>query len=76
MSAKALRTIRAPVLLVWGSEDGMIPAINAQDYLRELPDARLVTFDGLGHVPHEEAPAITLPAVRAFLDEGRTGGTP
>ena len=65
----ALRTIRAPVLLVWGTKDGMIPAINAEDYLRELPDARLVSFPGLGHVPHEEAPDATLSPVRAFLDE-------
>lgn len=63
----ALRTIRAPVLLVWGSDDGMIPAINAQDYLRDLPDARLATFTGLGHVPHEEAPEETLVPVAAFL---------
>lgn len=65
----ALRTITAPVLLVWGSDDGMIPAVNAQDYLRELPDARLATFTGLGHVPHEEAPDETLVPVKAFLDD-------
>jgi len=65
----ALRTIKVPVLLVWGTDDGMIPAINAQDYLRELPNARLVSFAGLGHVPHEEAPEVTLAPVRAFLDE-------
>jgi pimeloyl-ACP methyl ester carboxylesterase len=63
-----LRTIGAPVLLVWGTDDGMIPAANAQDYLRELPDARLVSFPGLGHVPHEEAPAVTLVPVKDFLD--------
>lgn len=65
----ALRTITAPVLLVWGSDDGMIPAINAQDYLREMAQARLSTFPGLGHVPHEEAPETTLVPVKAFLDD-------
>ena len=68
----ALRTITAPVLLVWGSDDAMIPAVNAQDYLRELPDARLATFTGLGHVPHEEAAEETLVPVAAFLAEGAT----
>ena len=34
----------------------MIPVANAADYLRALPDARLATLPGLGHVPHEEAP--------------------
>ena len=63
-----LRRIDAPVLLVWGERDGMIPSANAQDYLAALPDARLVSFPDLGHVPHEEAPERTLAPVRAFLE--------
>lgn len=62
-----LETISAPVLLVWGEKDALIPVANAQDYLDHLPDARLVTFPGLGHVPHEEAPEETLPPVADFL---------
>lgn len=64
-----LRTITAPTLLVWGAQDQMIPPANAQDYLREMPHARLVTLAGLGHLPFEEDPARALPPVRAFLDE-------
>lgn len=63
----ALKTINIPVLLVWGEKDALIPFTNAQDYLSHLPDARLVSFPGLGHVPHEEAPAETLPPVMKFL---------
>jgi pimeloyl-ACP methyl ester carboxylesterase len=63
-----LRTLRLPVLLLWGEQDAMIPFGNAQDYLRALPDARLVPLPGIGHVPQEEAPAETLLPVRAFLD--------
>jgi pimeloyl-ACP methyl ester carboxylesterase len=62
-----LRTITAPTLLLWGDEDAMIPVANAQDYLRALRDARLVSLPGVGHLPHEEAPAASLPAVQAFL---------
>jgi len=62
-----LKTINSPTLLVWGDQDAMIPVANAQDYLRALPNARLVTFPGVGHLPHEEAPAASLPAVQAFL---------
>ncbi len=62
-----LRRIDAPVLLLWGERDGMIPMANADDYLAALPDARLVSFPELGHVPHEEAPARALEPVRAFL---------
>jgi pimeloyl-ACP methyl ester carboxylesterase len=62
-----LKNIAIPVLLVWGEKDALIPFSNAQDYLDHLPDARLVSFPDLGHVPHEEAPARTLPPVMKFL---------
>lgn len=62
-----LRSIRAPTLLLWGEKDAMIPVGNAQDYLRLIDGARLVTLPGLGHVPFEEAPAATVEEVRRFL---------
>jgi pimeloyl-ACP methyl ester carboxylesterase len=62
-----LQRITAPTLLLWGQQDAMIPVANAQDYLRALPRARLVTLPGVGHLPHEEAPELSLPAVREFL---------
>ncbi len=62
-----LRRIRAPVLLVWGEKDAMIPFSNAADYTKVLPHSRLVAFPGLGHVPQEEAPAKSLVPVEAFL---------
>ena len=62
-----LRRIQAPTLLIWGEKDALIPFTNAADYLRALPNARLVSFPSLGHVPHEEAPAASLEPVRAFL---------
>jgi pimeloyl-ACP methyl ester carboxylesterase len=64
-----LRRIRAPTLLLWGEKDAMIPVANAADYLREMPDARLATFPGLGHVPQEEAPDLTSAEIRRFLAE-------
>lgn len=64
-----LREIDIPVLLLWGEKDGLIPIANADDYLRALPNGRLVALPGLGHVPHEEAPEASLVPVRAFLSE-------
>jgi pimeloyl-ACP methyl ester carboxylesterase len=66
-----LHRIQAPVLLVWGQRDGMIPFGNAKDYLQNLRNARLVALPDLGHVPQEEAPARSLPPVMAFLSEPR-----
>lgn len=63
-----LRQIKAPVLLLWGEQDAMIPFSNAADYVAALPDARLVPLPGMGHVPHEEDPARSLAPLRAFLE--------
>jgi pimeloyl-ACP methyl ester carboxylesterase len=65
--APFLQSITAPVLLLWGEKDAMIPVANAQDYLALLPDARLVVLPGLGHVPQEEAPVVSLAPVLEFL---------
>lgn len=62
-----LRRIAAPVLLLWGESDRMVPAAHAADYARELPDSRTVVLPGLGHVPMEEDPPRALAPVTAFL---------
>lgn len=62
-----LARITAPTLLLWGADDAMVPARHAQDYLRHLPDARLVVLPGVGHVPMEEAPADSVSVVMEFL---------
>ncbi len=63
-----LQRVRAPTLLLWGEADAMIPISNADDYLNAMPNARLVRLPGLGHLPFEEAPAVALVPVRAFLE--------
>jgi pimeloyl-ACP methyl ester carboxylesterase len=68
-----LRRITAPVLLVWGEQDAMIPFAYARDYQNALADVRLVSFPDLGHLPHEEDPGRSLPPVRDFLLEDRSG---
>jgi pimeloyl-ACP methyl ester carboxylesterase len=64
-----LARITAPTLLLWGDKDGMIPISNAADYLKAMPQARLATLPGLGHVPFEEAPDVSLVPVEAFLGQ-------
>jgi pimeloyl-ACP methyl ester carboxylesterase len=62
-----LSSIQAPTLLLWGKQDAMIPFANAADYQRALPHHTLVSFDRVGHLPHEEASARSLVAVQQFL---------
>jgi pimeloyl-ACP methyl ester carboxylesterase len=70
--APLLRRIQAPTLLLWGENDAMIPLGNAADYLHDIPQAKLVTLPGLGHIPFEEAPAISLEPVLRFLASDET----
>ncbi len=67
--APLLSRIRAPVLLLWGEQDAMIPARHAAGYLAALPRARLVSLPGVGHLPQEEDAAGSVQAVLAFLDD-------
>ena len=67
----AIRTITQPTLILWGGRDQLIPPDNAARFGRDIRGSRVVMFDGLGHVPHEEDPAATLAAVRRFLDDRR-----
>lgn len=62
-----LATVRAPTLLLWGERDAMIPNSNSADYLKALPDARLVLIPGVGHLPQEEAASASVADVEAFL---------
>ena len=62
-----LARIQAPTLLLWGDQDRMIPPSNARDYLREIPNARLVLLPGLAHVPMEEAAGDSVAVVMEFL---------
>ena len=65
--APRLRSIQAPVLLVWGDKDRMIPISNAAEYLGTLPHATLQALPGVGHVVQEEAPVASLATIEAFL---------
>lgn len=62
-----LQQITAPTLLVWGEQDAMVPFGNSNDYLKAIAGAKRVSFKGVGHLPHEEAPAESVMAVRDFL---------
>ena len=65
--AERIATIRQPTLILWGGRDRLIPPDVGRAFQARIPGSRLVVFDELGHVPHEEDAASTVEAVRAFL---------
>lgn len=62
-----IATLKVPTLILWGGQDRLIPPENAQKFAKDIAGSKLVVFDALGHVPHEEDPAATVAPVKAFL---------
>lgn len=62
-----IRSLRQPTLILWGAQDRLIPPEYGQTFARDIPGAKLVMFEGLGHVPQEEDPGATVATVQAFL---------
>ena len=66
-AAARIASLKVPTLILWGGRDALIPPDSAQRFARDIAGSKLVMFDDLGHVPHEEAPARTLAPVQAFI---------
>ena len=65
--AAGLKTLTMPTLILWGGRDRLIPLEFGQRFARDIAGSRLVVFNDLGHVPHEEDPARTVAVVKMFL---------
>jgi pimeloyl-ACP methyl ester carboxylesterase len=45
-----------PTLIIWGTRDRAVHFQSAEKLRQNFHDARLVAFEGVGHLPYEEAP--------------------
>lgn len=61
-----LPTIRAPVLLLTGDRDPLVPPECAAELERGLPDVRRVEFANCGHYPQYTHPGPMAEAIEAF----------
>jgi len=52
-----LSEIEIPVLIVWGTDDWVIPSAAAHSYNRRVPHSKLAIFEQTGHVPQLERPS-------------------
>jgi pimeloyl-ACP methyl ester carboxylesterase len=67
---RALPKIRDyPTLLMWGTKDRAVDFRSAEPLRRNFRNARLVAFDGVGHLPYEEAPEDFNRALIEFLTQ-------
>jgi pimeloyl-ACP methyl ester carboxylesterase len=73
-----LGEIACPTLIVWGAEDKLVPARDADEFARLIPNSRKVVWPETGHVAMLERPEAFNALVQAFLAEepGERVGTP
>jgi pimeloyl-ACP methyl ester carboxylesterase len=65
--SESLETLRCPIIVLWGSEDRILPPDSREPIFRVRPDARDEMIDGAGHLPHQEKPREVAAILGAFF---------
>jgi pimeloyl-ACP methyl ester carboxylesterase len=66
-SSAKIPALEVPTLILWGSEDRVIPLSSAERFHRDIRNSQLIVYQGVGHVPMEEIPGESSRDARAFL---------
>lgn len=53
---QALTQLQAPLLILWGSSDRLIPPSEGKRLVQYAPNATLIYLEGLGHCAHDDNP--------------------
>lgn len=64
--ARDMPRLAVPVLLVHATRDAAIPRSSVEAAAAAIPDSRMETLPDLGHLAHEEQPALVAPLVTRF----------
>ena len=64
---KKLTSILNETMLIWGSDDPVIPIHHADDFIASLKDCRFIRMDGCGHTPYVQDPHTFSEKVLDFL---------
>ena len=65
--AGRLHRLRAPTLVVWGANDGLLSRAHGEALASDALDGRLAVVDNAGHFPAREQPEATAALVAGFL---------
>ena len=60
-----LAEVKTPTLVIWGTEDRIVPPICGAQYARALANARLVQVQGAGHLVEMEEPERVAELIRS-----------
>ena len=67
---RRLHHITAPVLLLWGAEDRLVPVAHGRKLQKLIANAQLVVIEGAGHVAPLEKPGEMAQAILRFASAG------
>ena len=67
--AQMLHEIKTPTLIEWGEADAVIPIAQGRRMVEDMPNAKLITYPGVGHAAQEEAPTETAADALSFLHD-------
>ncbi len=62
-----LATIKAPTLILWGKQDGVLPVAGADWFAKAIPGSTKIVYDQVGHLPMEEIPDKSAADMRMWL---------
>ena len=71
-----LRRLKHPLLVLWGSQDRLIPIEVSQQLRQHKEDLELQQLHGVGHCPHDEHPELFNAAVLSWLTRNLVVGPP
>jgi pimeloyl-ACP methyl ester carboxylesterase len=54
-SSAQLQTLQMPTMIMWGAKDTIFPLPTSQWFETNIPDAKLMTYKDVGHLPMQEA---------------------
>ncbi|MBI2504248.1 MAG: alpha/beta hydrolase [Candidatus Latescibacteria bacterium] len=67
---RGYREVSCPVLVIWGEEDRVVPAVLARRLQADIPHAAVRLIPGCGHAPQLECPALVAGALAAWAGRG------
>ena len=70
--SEGISRITVPTLIMWGKLDEWIPYEHVELWKRDLPAARVIAYEGVGHGPMEEIPERSANDVDEFLRQNRS----
>ena len=63
-----LSRVRTPALILWGTQDRLIPVTQGLRMAQTLPNSKIKVYANAAHLAHEEIPKETAADTRAFLE--------